>query len=135
MVHSSRDEIANFNDTTKHKIFIRDKTALYAVSKPNLSSAGVKGELNPVLNPDTVEEIKNPKTRKQLKRHQHDVVITTKTEVKNTPNAVVLKKADILDIAHITSNIDLANKIGTIAILAFGVLVWVFIIKSFQGLL
>jgi len=134
VVHSSRDEITNVG-AAKNIIYIHDKTALYKVDSPNLSSEGVKGNLTPVLNPDTIAEIKNPRGRKQLIRRQHDVLITTKTEVKEVPNAVVLKKADILDISNITSNVNVAENIGTVAILGLGVVVWVVIIKSFQGLL
>jgi hypothetical protein len=137
LVHSNRDEITTAGgDLTKHRVYIRDKTALYSVDKPNLSIEGVKGSLTPVLNPDTISEIKDPHTRKQLKRRQHDLVVTTKTEVKDVPaNAVVLKKADITDITHITSSYNIAEDIGTVAILGLGVVVWVVIVESFQGLL
>lgn len=136
MTHYNRDEITNIGpNVTKYKVYIHDEKSLYRVDKPNLSSAGVKGDLVPVLNPDTITEIQEPRTRKQLKKHQHDLNIYTKTEVKSNPNAVVLKKTDITDVSHIVAKAKIAESAGTIAILAFGVLVWIFIIKSFQGLL
>lgn len=135
-MHYNRDEVSNIGaNATNYKVYIHDKTALYKVDKPNLSVAGVKGDLTPVLNPDTIAEIKNPHTRKQLKKHQHDLNIYTKTEVDNAPNAIVLKKADITDISHIVVKANIGNGIGTVAILGLGVVVWVVIIASFQGLL
>lgn len=135
-MHYNRDEVSNIGpNVTKYKVYIHDKTALYKVDKPNLSSAGVKGDLSPVLNPDTIAEIKNPHTRKQLKKHQHDLNIYTKTEVDNAPNAIVLKKADITDVSHIAVKANIGNGVGTIAVLGLGVVVWVIIIDSFQGLL
>ena len=135
-MHYNRDEIANIGpNVANYKVYIHDKTAIYKVDKPNLSSAGVKGDLTPVLNPDTIAEIKNPHTRKQLKKHQHDLNIYTKTEVDNAPNAIVLKKADITDIAHVIVKAKIGEDLGAIAILGFGVVVWVVIIDSFQGLL
>jgi len=135
-MHYSRDEITNISgNVVNYRVFIHDKTALYAVDKPNLSSSGVAGDLTPILNPDTIREIKNPRTRKQLKRHLHDLNIYTKTEVKTTSKDIVLKKADITDVSHIVSKVDIANDIGTAAILGLGVVIWVLIVKSFQGLL
>ena len=94
VMHYSRDEITNISgDVVKYRVYIHDKTSLYKVDKPNLSSSGVSGDLTPVLNPDTVAEIKNPHTKKQYKRRIHDLNIYTKTEVKSTiPNGLVLKK-------------------------------------------
>jgi len=136
VMHYNRDEITNISgNVVKYRVFIHDKSAVYKVDQPNLSSSGVKGDLTPVLNPDTIKEIKNPRTRKQLKRHVHDLNIYTKTEVKTTSNDIVLKKADITDVSHIVTKVDIANDIGTAAILGLGVVVWVVIIQSFQGLL
>lgn len=130
-MHYGRDEITNVN-AADYKVYLHDKTALYKVDKPNLSSSGVTGEFTPVLNPDTIAEIKTPRTRKQFKRHLHDLNIYTKAELK--PNAI-LKKADITDVSRIETKVDIANDVGTGAILALGVVVWIVIIKSFQGLL
>lgn len=136
VAHYSRDEITNISgDVVKYKVYIHDKSTLYKVDKPNLSSLGVSGDLTPVSNPDTVAEIKNPHTKKLLKKHLHDLNIYTKTEVKNVPNGVVLKKADITDVSRILTAVDVAEDIETGAILGLGVVVWVAIIYSFQGLL
>jgi hypothetical protein len=130
-MHLGRDEITNIN-AANYKVYIHDKTSLYKVDKPNLSSSGVTGEYNPILNPDTIKEIDRPHTRKQYKRHLHDLNIYTKTELK--PN-VILKKADITDISHLKAGVDIADDLGTAAIFGLGIVVWVVIIKSFQGLL
>lgn len=135
IMHFSRDQITNVGNVATYKVYIHDKNSLYKVDKPNLSSAGVKGDLTPVLNPDTVAEIKDPHTRKQFKRQEHDLVIYTKAEVKNSSTDVVLKKNDIADISHIVSKVAVAEDVGTVAVLGLGVVVWVLIIKSFQGLL
>lgn len=136
IMHYNRDEITNISgDVVDYKVYIHDKSTLYKVDKAHLSSMGVAGDLSPVSNPDTVAEIKNPHTRKQLKKHQHDLNIYTKLEVKNVPNGIVLKKADITDVSRITSKVDIAEDVGTVSIFGFGVLVWVLIIKSTQGLL
>jgi hypothetical protein len=135
-MHYNRDEITNISgDVVKYRVYIHDKTALYKVDKPNLSSQGVSGDITPVSNTDTIAEIKNPHTKKLLKKHQHDLNIYTKTEVKSSPTGLVLKKADITDVSHILVAVDVAEDIETGAILALGVVVWVAIIYSFQGLL
>jgi hypothetical protein len=135
VMHYNRDEITNISgNVVKYRVFIHDKTSLYQVDKANLSSSGVAGDLTPILNPDTIKEIRNPHTHKQLKRHEHDLNIYTKTEVK-TSGDIVLKKADITDVSHIVSKVDIANDIGAVAILGLGVVVWVVIVDSFQGLL
>ena len=135
-MHASRDEITNVGaKVPSYKVYIHDKAALYKVDKPNLSIEGVRGDITPVLNPDTIAEIKNPHTRQQYKRRIHDLNIYTKVEVKESSNGVVLKKTDITDISYVTSKVNVAEDIGTVAILGFGVVVWVGIIYSFQGLL
>jgi spore coat polysaccharide biosynthesis protein SpsF (cytidylyltransferase family) len=130
-MHYGRDEITNIN-AANYRVFIHDKTSLYKVDKPNLSSSGVTGEYTPVLNPDTIKEIDRQHTRKQYKRHLHDLNIYTKTELKTN---VILKKADITDISHLKVGVDIADDLGTAAIFGLGVVVWIVIIKSFQGLL
>lgn len=135
VMHYNRDEITNLGNVSNCKVYIHAKTTLYKVDKPNLSSAGVKGELTQVENHDTVAEIEDPHTRKQLKKHQYDLNIYTKKEIKNTSNSFMLKKADITDISRITVNLNIGEDIGTAAILGLGVVVWIVIIKSFQGLL
>ncbi len=136
VMHYGRDEITNIGPkVSAYKVYVHDEKSLYRVDKPNLSIAGVKGDLTPILNPDTITEIKEPHTRKQLKRHEHDLNISTKTEIKSNPNGMVLKKDDITDVSHIVAKARIAESVGAIAVLLFGVLVWVFIVKSFQGLL
>jgi hypothetical protein len=138
VMHYSRDEINNISgDVVKYRVYIHDKTSLYKVDKPNLSTSGVSGDLTPVLNPDTVAEIKNPHTKQQYKRRIHDLNIYTKTEVKtsNITGALVLKKTDITDVSHIITKVDIAEDIETGAILGLGVVVWAAIIISFQGML
>lgn len=135
-MHYNKDEITTIGPkVTTYKVYVYDEKSLYRVDKPNLSTEGVKGELTPVLNPDTIAEIKEPHGRKQLKRHQHDLDISTKTEIKNNPGGLVVKKSDITGVSHILAKAKIAESAGAIVILLFGVLVWVFIIKSFQGLL
>ena len=136
VMHYSRDEITNIGPkVSTYKVYVHDEKSLYRLDKPNLSSAGVKGDLTPVLNPDTITEIKEPHTRKQLKRHEHDLNISTKTEIKSNPNGIIIKKEDIIDVSHIIAKARIAESVGAIAILIFGVFVWIFIINSFQGLL
>lgn len=136
MMHYNRDELLNLGPkVSKYKVYVYDEKSLYRVTSPNFSSAGVKGELTPVLNPDTIAEIKEPRTRKQLKKHQHDLDISTKTDIKSNPGGLVLKKNDITGVSYILAKAQIAETVGTIAILVFGVLVWIFIFKSFQGLL
>jgi hypothetical protein len=136
VMHYGRDEITNISgDVVKYRVYIHDKSGLYKVDKPNLSSSGVSGDLAPVTNEDTIKEIRNPHTRQQMKRRQHDLNIYTKNEVKSVPNGVVLKKADITDVSHIVSKVNIAEDVGTVAILGLGVVVWVLIAESTQGLL
>ena len=136
VMHYNRDEITNISGNVVHyKVFIHDKSTLYKVDKPNLSSSGVSGDLSPVSNPDTIAEIRNPHTRQQLKKHMHDLNIYTKVEVKNVPNGVVLKKADITDVSRIITKLNIAEDAGTVAVLGLGVVIWILLFKSTQGLL
>jgi hypothetical protein len=136
IMHYSRDEIVKINDhTADYKIYIDAKDSLFSVTKANLSIFGVKGNLTLITDKDTIAAIKNPRTRQELIKHQHDLNIYTKAKIKDNPNEVVLKKADIIDVTHIVSKNEAAEAAGVTAIFGVGVLVWIIIIKSTQGLL
>ncbi len=87
VTHYNKDEIDKVGgEADKYNVYLHDKNLTYQVGKPNLSPAGVKGDLNPILDSATVAEIKHPRTRKQLKKHQHDLNIFTKAEIKDNPS-------------------------------------------------
>jgi len=137
VMHYNRDELDNIGgDTNKYKkVYIHDKKNTYLVDKPFISFEGVKGSLYPITDKSVIEEIDNPKTRNQFKAHKYDLNVYTQTEIQGNLNDVTLKKKDVTDVSHIIKHADLGEDIATGAVLGVGVLIWVGIYYSFQGLL
>ena len=132
--HYDRKEIEKV-DPNKYNVYLHDKNLTYQVGNPGFSAAGIKGSLNPIMDSASVAEIKHPKTRKQKRKHQHDLNVYTKAEIKDNPSGMVLKKADISDVTHVPPSPNIAEYVGTTLVLGLGVVVIVGLVYLFNGFL
>jgi hypothetical protein len=100
-------------DLKKYKVYLHDKKNIYLVAKPAISPAGITGDITRVKDNAEADEIRNPSTPGLIKKHRHDLVLLTKTEVADSTVTISLKKGDIVEynltISHSKVNWD---KIG-----------------------
>jgi hypothetical protein len=137
MKHYNKSELDKVSSSIgDYNVYLHDKSNTYQVINPSVSPAGIKGGLNPIIDKATIAEIKNPRTRKQLKKHKHDLNIYSKTEIKDNSELLV-KKEDITDVSHLANKkgASIGEDIATGFVLGLGVLVWVGVVYSFQGML
>ena len=129
-------EIDKVGDIAKYKVYIHAKNGTYKVDKPALTPAGISGSITKLTDQATIEEITSPRKGAQEKRHKHDLNLFTKVAVSDTAD-VILKKADITDVAHVVAkSTGLGKKIGNtvaaVVVSAIGIGLIVGIVLAFQ---
>lgn len=139
LMHYNRSELDKVGPKiTDYTVYLHDKENTYKVDNAAVTPAGIKGSITPVPDKATIAEIKNPRTRKQIKRQMKVLNIYVKTEIKEGNGEVSVKKDDINEVSHITKSKaaqNIGQDIGTGFVLCFGVLVWVGVVYSLHGLL
>lgn len=88
-------DLDKIKDISKYKVYIQTPKNTFEVSKPTLTKTGVTGDVSAVKDQAAREEIKNPKTQGDLKKHKNDMNFFTKTEIADTVKSANLKRADI----------------------------------------
>ena len=119
-------------------VYVHDKSHTYQLAQPSIVANGIKGQLTPITEAQTIAEIKDPKTKKLLKKHEHDLNIYTKLEIVYDPDKdFLLKNTDITSFSYIAPSAkpSIGEDIATGFILALGVAVIVGVVYSFQNLL
>jgi|GEM_PF-2813753 hypothetical protein len=121
----------------KYKVYIFAKNRTYKVDKASLSPAGISGSLTPITDASEIDGVKRPTTKAEMRNHKSDLGIYTKNEVSDTTTGVVLKKADISDVTHVTvKSTGIGKKIGNtvaaVVVSAVGIAMIAGIVYSFQ---
>lgn len=137
-MHYKRDEILKLGQNFKdYKLFVHDSTNTYRVTKPSLDAGNIKGTLIQLEDSAKIAEIRNPKTRKQMRDHKNDLNVYSKTEIKDN-GGFVLKKEDIKKISRIVPikpKFDAVLYAEILGVVALGTVIWIGVIASFGGLL
>ena len=121
-----------------YTVYIHDKSHTYQLNQPAIVANGIKGQLTTITEAQTIAEIKNPHTKKEMKKHIHDLNIYTKLEINYDPDKdFLLKNTDITSFSYIAPSAKpgAGEYIATGFIMALGVAVIVGVVYSFQGLL
>lgn len=125
VTHYKGADFSKVKDVNDYTVYVHYKSKSYQVDKPVISPAGVKGTFVPLTDEAKVNEIKNPATPHQLRKHKHDLNVYAKTDLKDTAaTTVMLKKNDIKEITVTTvqSKINwkaIGNGILTVLVIAF----------------
>ena len=106
-------ELDKVTDIGKYKVFIQTPKSTFEVKKPSVTKTGVAGDVSQVKDEATREEIKNPKSQGELKKHKDDMNFFTKTEIADSAKSVNLKRTDITEYSLVVSHAGVNwNKIG-----------------------
>jgi ribosomal protein L21 len=126
------------SDLSIYHVYLHDQHKTYRVENPSISQAGIKGTLDTITDPAKLTAIRNPETKKQLKKHKDDLNFYTKIEIQNVPNQIALKKENISNFTKEIvdgSGFDAGLYAQIILVVALGTVVWIGIASSFHGLL
>jgi hypothetical protein len=118
VMHYKGNELDKVGSISDYKVYLHNKGSIYQMDKPSIGKDGITGTLSPVTDPDKAKEIRNPSTPGEIRKHKHDLNITTKTPLKDSTGTVAIKKADITDVGVTVSKSsvnwkDIGNGVAT----------------------
>ncbi|MGP8214900.1 MAG: hypothetical protein ACLQQ4_04990 [Bacteroidia bacterium] len=133
VTHYKSNDIGKIGKIESYTVYIHSKNGTFKVDKPSLTTSGVNGELTRITDQSKVEEIRNPVTRTQLKRHRHDLNLYTKTEIIDSSFSV-LKKQDINDISITISKspVNIGDIAGAVLVSGLGIAMIAGIVYAFE---
>jgi hypothetical protein len=93
-------------DFSRYDIYVHDRTNTYKLKDPLLNGNTIQGKPEQVLSSEEAQEIRSPKTRKELKAHRYDLNIYTQKDVVsytagNDSSIVLHKESLTLDASDI----------------------------------
>ncbi len=120
-----------------YNIYIHDATDTYKVDNAKVSVTGIKGVVTQLRDPAAIAEIKNPQTKKQMRKHKHDLNIYTKAELNTELNATILKNVDITTYTIMIPGkgfrFDAATIGQLLGVAAYGTVVAIAVVYAFEG--
>ncbi len=116
VMHYKGPELDKEKNLDKYTVYLHAKEHVFAVSKPALDKTAFTGGLSLVSDPKLVEEINNPATRKQLKKHAKDINIYTKKELADSLATINLPKGDITEYSRVIvhAGVNVGNIVGDV---------------------
>jgi len=123
MHYKSNELSGKIKDISKYHVYINYKNKTYKVTKPTFVKYEIKGNITPVTNQAKANEIRNPATKSQMRKHKHDLNLFVQTAIKDSAVNVSVQTRDVKEATVIVSHSvinwkDIGNGIATVLVIA-----------------